>query len=78
MVVLTLPVIGVVPPFEFFQIMNGIAIALGSVLLIAAVVSTLVVRSDPYNYIVKYLEAHCSRGEYISLRYKHTTHNIMP
>ena len=48
MVVLTLPVIGVVPPFELFQIMNGIAIALGSVLLIVAVVSTLVVRSDPY------------------------------
>ena len=48
MVVSTLPVIGVVPPFEFFQIMNGIAIALGYVLLIAAVVSTLVVRSDLY------------------------------
>ena len=37
MVISTLPMIGVVPPFEFFQIMNGIAIALGYVLLTAAV-----------------------------------------
>ena len=42
MVVPTLPVIGVAPPFKLFQTMNGIAIALGYVLLIPAVLSTLV------------------------------------
>ena len=43
MVIPTLPMIGVVPPFGFFQIMNWIAIALPYTLLTAAIVSTLVV-----------------------------------
>ena len=42
MVVPTLPVLGVAPPFEVFQAMNGIAIALVYVLIFPAFVSTLV------------------------------------
>ena len=56
MVVPTLPVIGVAPPFELFQTMNWIAIALGYVLLIAAVVSTLVLLKPlliPILYCIK-------------------------
>ena len=56
MVVPTLPVLGVVPPFELFQTMNWIAIALGYVLLIAAVVSTLVLLKPlliPILYCIK-------------------------
>ena len=43
MVIPTLPIIGVVPHFEFFQTMNWIAIALAYTLLTAAFLSTLVV-----------------------------------
>ena len=52
----TLAVIGVAPPFELFQTMNWIAIALGYVLLIAAVVSTLVLLKPlliPILYCIK-------------------------
>ena len=47
MVVPTLPVIGVAPPFEVFRAMNGIAIALVYVLLFPAFVSTLVLSFKP-------------------------------
>ena len=56
MVVPTLPVLGVVPPFELFQTMNWIAIAHGYVLLIAAVVSTSVLLKPlliPILYCIK-------------------------
>ena len=56
MVVPTLLVIGVAPPFALFQTMNWIAIALGYVLLIAADVSTLVLLKPlliPILYCIK-------------------------
>ena len=56
MVVPTLPVIGIAPPFELFQAMNWTAIALGYVLVIAAVVSTLVLLKPlliPIMYCIK-------------------------